>query len=58
MIFNLKLSAVKGIKKYQSNSALLVFCKTNAEFERKLKSLNVKVSKLQKVNLEMIKMVK
>ncbi|MCP5061813.1 MAG: leucyl aminopeptidase [Ignavibacteriae bacterium] len=48
MIFNLKLNAVKGIKKYQLNSAMLVFCKTNTEFERKLKSLNVKVSKLQK----------
>ena len=48
MIFNLKLSAVKGIKKFQPSSAFLVFCNNNAEFERKLKSLNVKVSKLQK----------
>ncbi|MEE9429593.1 MAG: leucyl aminopeptidase family protein [Melioribacteraceae bacterium] len=48
MIFNLKLNAVKGIKKYQLNSTLLVFCKSNTEFERKLKSLDLKISKLQK----------
>ena len=48
MIFNLKLNAVKGIKKHQLSSTLLVFCKTNGEFEKKLKGLELNISKLQK----------
>ena len=48
MIFNLKFKTNNEIKKYPSNSAELIFCKTKTEFDRTLKSRDLEAAALQK----------
>jgi leucyl aminopeptidase len=52
MIFNLKLNAIKEVKKFPSNSAELIFCKSYSEFEQIIKNRGLKASTLQKKNFK------
>ncbi len=52
MIFKLKLTAIKEVKKYKPNSALVTFCKSNKGFEKLLKEKNLQVSRIQKDNFK------
>jgi len=52
MIFKLKLTAIKEVKKYKQNSAFVTFCKSNKGFEKLLKEQNLQVSRIQKDNFK------
>jgi leucyl aminopeptidase len=54
MLFNIKFKSVQVISKYPINSALVIFCSNNSEFEKILKNKNTSVSKPQKVQFNEI----
>lgn len=49
MLFNLKLKSLSKISNYPINSALIIFCKNNSEFEKILKNKNLPLSNPLKV---------
>ena len=50
MIFNVKLNCLTKVSKVSENTASLLFCKSNSEFAKYLKTNHLKISNLEKKN--------
>jgi len=46
MLLNIKLKTAQKISKYSKNTVEIIFCKSNAEFDKLLKSNNIHISDL------------
>jgi leucyl aminopeptidase len=52
MIFQLKIKSQKKISRFSSNSGIILFCKSNTEFEKTIAKQELKLSKIQKDNFK------
>ena len=52
MLFNLKTKTLQNVSAYSKNSAKILFCNTNAKFEKLIKSNKINISSLQNKNFK------